>query len=269
MSQHYSHLFACCKACAKTRRILSFSSRQIGQILQRYLYEIREDSQSQEADKKMSQDNQHSAQDKLNRDIVAKAMMHVPFDGWTDEMLALAAADCGVEAEEASRLIGGIDGTIALYAKMADEEMVAGFEALENRPERTHEKIRALILIRLEQAAPHKETVRKTLAYLAKPQQAPMASTLLYQTIDAMWRAAGDEATDFSFYSKRATLAAVYSATLMAFLGDDTPDMDKTKAFLDRRLKDVAQIPKLTKTPKAMLANAMQMASSFMGRRSF
>ena len=217
----------------------------------------------------MSQDNQQPDQDKLARDIVANAMMHVPFDGWTEEMLALAAADCKMETDEALRLVGGVDGAIALYAKMADEDMLAGFEALADKPERTHEKIRALILIRLEQAAPHKETVRKTLSYLAKPQQAPTATSLLYQTIDAMWRAAGDEATDFSFYSKRATLAAVYSATLMAFLGDDTPEMDKTKAFLDRRLKDVAQIPKLTKTPKAMFTNAMQMASSFMGRRSF
>lgn len=217
----------------------------------------------------MSQENQRQDQDKLARDIIAKAMMHVPFDGWTDEMLALAAADCGLDAGEASRLLGGVDGAIALYAKIADEDMVEGFDMLEDRPERTHEKIRALILIRLEQAAPHKETVRKTLSYLAKPQQAPIATALLYKTIDAMWRAAGDEATDFSFYSKRATLAAVYSATLMAFLSDDTPDMEKTKAFLDRRLKDVAQIPKLTKTPKAVFANAMQMASSFMGRRSF
>ena len=216
----------------------------------------------------MSQDNQQHDADQLARDIIAKAMMHVPFDGWTNEMLAMAAADCGVEADECARILGGVDEAISFYGKMADEDMVAGFEALPDKPERMHEKIRALILIRLEQATPHKETVRKTLAYLAKPQQAAMATSLLYKTIDAMWRAAGDDATDFSFYSKRATLAAVYSATLMAYLGDDSPDMEKTTAFLDRRLKDVAQIPKLAKTPKAIFENAFNRASSLMGRRS-
>ena len=216
----------------------------------------------------MTQNNQHHDVDQRARDIITKAMMHVPFDGWTDDMLAMAAADCGLSADDYIAVLGSVDEAIALYAKMADEDMVAGFKAMQEPPERMHEKIRALIFIRLEQAEPHKETVRKTLAYLAKPQQAATATSLLYKTIDAMWRAAGDEATDFSFYSKRATLAAVYSATLMAFLSDDSADMEKTKAFLDRRLKDVAQIPKLTKTPKAVFANAMQMASSFLGRRS-
>ena len=216
----------------------------------------------------MSQNDHQNNNEQLARDIVRKAMMHVPFDGWTNDMLALAASDCGVGAEDALHALSGVDEAIALYGQMADEDMVEGFHALDEMPERTHEKIRALILIRLEQAAPHKETVRKTLAYLAQPQQAAKATSLLYKTIDAMWRAAGDEATDFSFYSKRATLAAVYSATLMAFLGDDSSDLEKTKAFLDRRLKDVAQIPKFTKTPKAVVSSAMQMAASIMGRRS-
>ena len=216
----------------------------------------------------MSDNNHQNNEEQLSRQIVREAMMHVPFDGWTDDMLAMAASDCGLSAEEGKKALSGVDEAIALYGQMADEDMIAGFHALDEMPERTHEKIRALILMRLEQAAPHKETVRKTLAYLAQPQQAAKATALLYKTIDAMWRAAGDEATDFSFYSKRATLAAVYSATLIAFLGDDSSDMEKTKAFLDRRLKDVAQIPKFTKTPKAVVSSAMQMAASFMGRRS-
>ena len=86
-----------------------------------------------------------------------------------------------------------------------------------------------------------------------------------------MWRGAGDKATDISFYSKRATLAAVYSATLLAFLADDSPDMAKTEAFLDRRLQDVAQIPKLTAPAKA-LATGLQsrlgsLVSGFMANK--
>ena len=75
-----------------------------------------------------------------------------------------------------------------------------------------------------------------------------------------------------SFYTKRATLAAVYSATLLAFLSDDSADMEKTKTFLDRRLRDVAQIPKVTAPAKAAVGKMASLAgglasSLFQGRK--
>ena len=194
-------------------------------------------------------------------DIVRAALGHVPFDGWSMATLALAAADCGHDEAVLAELFprGELDA-IALYAAIADCDMVAAFDALEEAPTKTHLKIRALILCRLSLAMPHKETVSKTLSYLAQPHHAALASKLLYKTSDVMWRAAGDDATDFSFYSKRATLAGVYSATLLAFLADDSSDMAKTEAFLDRRLADIAQIPKVTAPAKAALSKAASLA---------
>lgn len=204
--------------------------------------------------------------------IVRAALAHVPFDGWSLTTLSMAAADCDIEADEIHSLFaGGVSEAVALYAKMADEDMLAAFEALEPMPEKTHLKIRALILTRLSLAMPHKQTVAKTLSYLAQPQQAKLGSKLLYDSVDHMWRAAGDKATDISFYSKRATLAAVYSATLLAFLADDSGDMAKTEAFLDRRLKEISQIPKLTAPAKAAVSGLQArlggLLSGFMSNR--
>jgi ubiquinone biosynthesis protein COQ9 len=95
---------------------------------------------------------------------------------------------------------------------------------------------------------------------------------MLYRTVDAIWRAAGDTTTDYNFYTKRATLAAVYSATMLAFLADDTDDLAKTEAFLDRRLKDVSRIPKMAKPVQVFttgLASVVSRATSMMGRRPF
>ena len=87
-----------------------------------------------------------------------------------------------------------------------------------------------------------------------------------------MWRAAGDASTDFNFYTKRATLSAVYSSTLLAFLSDNSVDMVNTKAFLDRRLRDVARLPKMARPAKGMADMAMRFghfAGSIMrGRRA-
>ena len=199
--------------------------------------------------------------------LIEAVLNHIPFDGWSDASLKMAAADCGVsEAELTTLFPAGIADAIAAYGAWADEKMKAAFldryEA-EFSVMPVHIKMRTLILIRLEQAAPHKEVVRRTMAVLARPQHAKLAAKLLYDTVDVMWRTAGDTATDYNFYTKRATLSAVYSATLLAFLADNSADMAKTEVFLDRRLADIARIPKLAKPAKGMVDMAGRMAMRF------
>ena len=87
--------------------------------------------------------------------------------------------------------------------------------------------------------------VLRALALLALPLNAPLALKLLYRTVDAMWYAAGDTSADFNFYTKRATLAAVYSSTLLYWLNDRSPDNEASWAFLDRRIENVMSFEKL------------------------
>ena len=208
-----------------------------------------------------------NAEQTIQDQLIEAVFSHIPFDGWSETSLKMAAADCGLsEAELAALFPGGIADAIAAYGAYADKMMVTEFEERhddDSAPMPVHIKIRTFILIRLEQAAPHKEVVRRTLAVLARPQHAKLAAKMLYDTVDAMWRAAGDTSTDYNFYTKRASLSAVYSATLLAFLSDNSADMAKTEAFLDRRLADIARIPKLTKPARGMADMAGRMAMRF------
>ena len=54
-----------------------------------------------------------------------------------------------------------------------------------------------------------------------------------------MWRLAGDTATDYNHYSKRAILGAVYGSTMAVFLNDASEDFADTRAFLARRIDQV------------------------------
>jgi len=184
----------------------------------------------------------------LEAAILRASMMHIPFDGWSEAALLAGAEDAGygADAVRAGFPNGAIDA-IALHSRLADRAMVEAFLALPERPQKVHLMIRALILLRLEISQPDKEAVRRALAVLALPVHTRISAKLLYQTVDMMWRAAGQRDTDFSFYTKRATLAAVYSATLLSWLADNSAHLDATVAFLDRRLGDVARIPKMTK----------------------
>ena len=63
----------------------------------------------------------------------------------------------------------------------------------------------------------------------------------------------GDVSTDFNFYTKRAILMGVYSATLMRWFTDDSADGSATDAFLAARIENVMQFEKLKAQAKAGL----------------
>jgi ubiquinone biosynthesis protein COQ9 len=178
------------------------------------------------------------------REALIEAMLpDVPFDGWSRAVLRAAARRIGMSAGEALGLFtGGPADFVAGFSRWADRRMLDRLETLPLDQLRVPERIALAINIRLEIVEPWREAVRRALAVLAPPLHAPLALRLLYETVDGIWYAAGDGATDFSFYTKRATLAGVYAATLLYWLEDRSPASADTRAFLDRRLADVARI---------------------------
>jgi len=177
------------------------------------------------------------------RDAAIEALLpRVPARGWTMTALRGALGDLGADPEDAEILFpGGGSDLIEAFIDISDRRMeqdaaAAGLAAL-----RLPARVRALIALRLQRNRPHKDAVRRALAVLALPGNVAVAARCTGRTVDAIWHAAGDRAADFSWYTKRATLAAVYAATLLFWLRDDGEDDAATLAFLDRRLEGVAR----------------------------
>jgi len=178
------------------------------------------------------------------RDAAIAAMLpHVPFDGWTRRALRMGLADIGVAADEDELLFpGGSRDMLEAYSDWADRTMAAEAARLDLAERRLPERVRAVIALRLARNRPYKEAIRHALALFALPGHARLAACCAARTIDAIWHAAGDRASDFSWYTKRATLAAVYAATVLYWLRDSSEDDAATLAFLDRRLAGVGRI---------------------------
>jgi ubiquinone biosynthesis protein COQ9 len=109
---------------------------------------------------------------------------------------------------------------------------------------KVRERIALAVKLRLAVLRPHKEAARRAAALLTLPPHASLGMKLLYRTVDAIWRGIGDTSTDFNFYSKRAILAGVYSATLLRWFSDTSTDEEITDAFLQRRIDDVMRFEK-------------------------
>ena len=183
--------------------------------------------------------------DDVRRAVLAAALVHVPFDGWTADTLRRAAKDAGVEQGLAE--LAFPRGPISLvdeFAKEMDRRMLAALEAGDLASLKIRERIIAGVRARLEALEPYREAERRAVGFLALPPHAPLGLKVLTRTVDAIWRAAGDRSADFNYYTKRALLAGVYSTTLAFWLQDDSENHEESWAFLARRVEDVMKIQK-------------------------
>ena len=74
---------------------------------------------------------------------------------------------------------------------------------------------------------------------MAQPSYVPTALHELFLLSDEIWHLAGDTAVDSSWYTKRATLSAIFSSTEVFMTTDTSPGFADTERFLDRRLQEV------------------------------
>jgi len=176
--------------------------------------------------------------------LAEAAYRHAPFDGWTPQALEHAAHDLGLSGQDVQRFLprGPIEA-IELVNRLADAAMVEAMQKHDLQNMRVRDRIILGVRTRLEQNEAGKEAIRRAMTFLALPQNAPSAARMLYRTVDAIWRAAGDTSTDYNFYTKRGLLAGVYSSTLLYWLNDRSEGHAASWAFLDRRIDEAMKIP--------------------------
>lgn len=167
------------------------------------------------------------------------------FDGWSDIAVDTAAIELGV-APAVARLAfpGGATDLIGAWIDRIDADAALALPQTALAALRVPERIRRLVEFRIDAVAGREEALRRALAILAMPQNLAQAARLGWRSADLMWRLAGDTATDFNHYTKRAILSSIVAATLAVLVDDASEGKAETRAFLDRRLHDVARFEK-------------------------
>ena len=197
--------------------------------------------------------------------LIAAMLPNVPFDGWT-ALARNAAADAeGIDRDIAAMALPDAAVMVDAYTARADTAMVAAMMAAGVDAMKVRARITLALRTRLEQAGEDREAVRRALAVLVQPTNAGLATRTLWRTADAMWRAAGDTATDFNHYSKRAILGSVYSATLLYWLDDDSDGHAATWDFIDRRIEGIMAFEKTKAKVSGALAK-LPSPARFLGR---
>lgn len=200
--------------------------------------------------------------DRLAPGIAANAA----FDGWGDAARDMAAEGAGIDPDVAALAFpgGAVDMIDAWFASVDTAMMVAlPPETLATMKIRA--RIAALVEARIDVVAPYRESLRRALAILALPQNVARGAKLGWRTVDGMWRAAGDVATDYNHYTKRTILFGVYGATMTVLLDDDSEGQADTRAFLARRIDGIMAFEKAKAGFLARAAHRPSL-SRFVGR---
>lgn len=205
--------------------------------------------------------------DEIRQRIAPLLPRHAAFDGWRPQAATMAAAQAGVDADLASLAFadGPVDMIDAWFDSI-DARMIAKLPPETLAALSIRRKIALLVETRLDLMAPDREALRRALAILAMPANAGRAARLGWRAADRMWRAAGDNAADFAHYSKRTTLAAIYAATLLVFIDDESEGQADSRAFLARRIEGVMRFERLKARVRGSGGGERLSLSRFVGR---
>ena len=200
--------------------------------------------------------------DEMRARFLSAALPFVAQKGWLRLDVEAVAKEAKLSAAEVKLLFpaGALDMADFFFAS-GDGEMIACAQA-EKMPESVREKIAHLIWLRLsvDGGRERKEVLRRSGLFFILPSYAPRGLVCLARTSDAIWRLAGDESADFSYYTKRLTLSGIFSESLAMFLSPLGSNEARVKSFIAWRIGHLLSAARLfgrlkarakTKTTKA------------------
>ncbi len=178
--------------------------------------------------------------------VLEAALVHVPFDGWSDAVVELSAREANIDWKLAALAFprGGIDLALAFH-RQGDARLAEALAAKDMSGMRFRTKIAEAMKLRLDLVADHREAVRRGVTLFALPQNTAEGIRAIWHTADTIWNGLGDSSRDASWYSKRATLSAVWTATVLFWLGDDSSGSERTHDFIDRQIANVMKFEEL------------------------
>jgi ubiquinone biosynthesis protein COQ9 len=181
------------------------------------------------------------------RDSIVEAVLpEVPFDGWTWEAVENAAVKAGYEKAMAQSVFaGGLPDVLDHFADLADRWMLERLSDIDPETLRVRDRVKTAVLMRFRALYQYRDATRQSNSFWIVPTRARRAGKITWRTADRIWNWAGDTATDYNHYTKRALLCSVLVSTALAWVNDDSAGIVDTEGFLDRRIEGVMTVGKV------------------------
>ena len=180
--------------------------------------------------------------DRMEQTVLDAALERAPRLGWNSRMMRAACKACGLSRGDEELLFpNGARDLAALLSRRHDDRALAILVELDAKSLKMRERIARAVSARMEAGASDIEVARRCAAFLALPTNADLGLKLAWESADHLWRWAGDTATDWNHYSKRAILSGILipALTLRWFEGREAAE-----AFVAARIENVMSFEK-------------------------
>ncbi len=174
--------------------------------------------------------------------LLDETLKLAPIHGWTQRTATLAGKAVGMSAAETELLIPhGPADLAALLSARHDARALGELAEIHASNLKIRDRIQRAVMARLDAAAVDEPATRRWMGYLALPTGLTLGARLAWQSADALWRWAGDTATDENHYSKRAILAGILSSAMALRM---TSGRQEAADYVARRIENVMAFEK-------------------------
>ena len=185
---------------------------------------------------------QNNSNNKIKSIILQKLKKIVSDEGWSEKVLKQLLQN-GVEKSD---LVTYFQYDYKELLKYSLEELNNSLEKEINKINiinySLNKRIKKILMLRFNILNNDKEFYKKTFYHLLIPSNNKIMKSSLYKSVDTMWYLAGDNSTDFNFYTKRLILAVIYVNALFVLFNKN---FDEVESNIDRNLKKISKIPKI------------------------
>ncbi|ETN46636.1 rpsU-divergently transcribed protein [Cyphellophora europaea CBS 101466] len=174
--------------------------------------------------------------------ILSAALKRVPEYGFSEKALTLGARDAGYLDVSVQLFPRGVFDVVNYHLVTQRRALKDAVQFPDDAKLGVGRKIKTLAMTRLRANRDVIQHWQGALGHMSLLENLPASLKELNLLADEMWYLAGDTAVDFSWYTKRATLAAVYASSELFMTTDTSQDFASTEEFLDRRLESVQKV---------------------------
>ncbi|MFN3353469.1 MAG: COQ9 family protein, partial [Brevundimonas sp.] len=146
----------------------------------------------------------------MEQRVLDAAIARAPSIGWNARLVRAACEAEGLSLGDQELLLpNGARDLAALLSRRHDARALEALAGVDANALKIRERIATAVSARLEAGADDLEATRRCAGFLALPTNSDLALKLSWETADHLWRWAGDTATDWNHYSKRAILSGI------------------------------------------------------------
>ena len=182
----------------------------------------------------------------IRKRILDAAIIHAGVEGWSEPCFDNAVADSGIDPKIAASFFpkGPVDLALEFH-RDGDNRMVEAMKSEDFETLGITGKVANAVFLRLQVDEGYRHIVRRSMSLFALPMFAVHGGTATWGTADRIWTFILDDPKDFNWYTKRATLSAVISASALYWLSDSSENCINTREFINRRIDNVLALGKV------------------------